>query len=1746
MTSPLPSELGQRHPRDRDDFEIAIVCALALEFDAVSLIFDEFFDTTGDVYGKARGDQNHYTTGRIGRHNVVLVLLPRMGKAAAAGVTAHLGHSYGNLKLAILAGVCGGVPQPGGGRVEIRLGDVVISKQVVQFDLGRQYPGEFVTRNSTCDSLGRPNIEISALLAFMQTEHGLGRLRMGSDEYLAQIQSNAREAGRQTTYQFPGIDKDYLFPPDYIHTHRDGRHCDCHIKSSPCQQAAMASCHELGCNIGDSVSRCLAPEHHKIQVSVGNMGSGDVVMKSGSDRDRIAHAHHLIAFEMEGAGMWDHVPCVVVKGVSDYADSHKNKEWQPYAAATAAAVSKALLVQYIRADHTSNTNGQPSGIPVLPSSHSSSLPQYTPPAKPTTPGIQDDYVGAILRLRNLPLGVDKATAAKFAAGMFNNPNISPEDVTVHTLATTTELWGEARRGVATLSIATRAIFTNKSTAPDGSYDWTAQPAGSSNRLLIDTHFKGLTVLNDVPPVEHRFDCIVLPGLARHPLLSWHGGQGGDAFNWVRDALPLFLPGVRVFLYGFGSELTNASFVDATVASTEALMSILEEDGFSAPTTKPMLFIAHSLGGLVLKRLFVALAGGNERASFMLSMVHAAIFFGTPSTAWPVSNILAANCDHRELAIYKDLTDLNEYCKNLEAQFSGVSYLENIKMFAYCDAPASQSALALQRQLNGAGFFETTIGQGSSKNPLVRPTPIPIAMDKSHWDMVKFTAGDHNLSRVVRQIAEICMSDHGVSSGDEHLVEIDINSIDKAGANTQPISTKEPASLAEEVTDRLPWHEKWMYRSIEPAQRNQRANQIEQHFGHTFDWAFEEDHAIGLATWLRSGSGTYWISGKPGSGKSTFMRFLLEDKRTSELLHDWQKRPREIVASFFFHHRGTHMQKSFEGLLRELLVQLLDAEPQLYHVLRPIFRDRLQAELIANRIGSFSTDLSDFLSICGVENPSQDLREELTRVVFQDPITALDGVLDETFPNETSYDMTNVRQAILNRYNAIASASGDVGRLYMLANQTWRSMSVPKPSLLLLHEVLATWAGKINRYGAIMQSLEDYRIFEPHVLGNIVQMAQGSRSKQSRLEASMKTLVDRQQVRQSLRLKVQLEKWTKDMLEDGVRRILEQDSFELRICTIFDALDEYDGRPETIAEFLNYLTKPRLETSKTQARVLFSSRPWPVFQREFFKCPGFQIHEHTQNDIRAFAAGALHIDSFGQRQLILLTEDVVSRARGVFLWVKLVLRDLNSRADAASMSGEDLMTSLKGCLDSLPDELEDYYATIVQRLPSSTRKETYILLECLSRTTEQLYLEDLQVMRTSGLSSSLAPRSLEKSFEYDLPDMYLRKITGGLIQSVYSDMPKRGPRRKFLQLIHQTCKEWIKTTAFKHIVLNSEANTTIENGHSYLSKINIWNMMYSSSRPNSLYQPQIYFHLEYAEKTTGVSQYEFVSSLPWEFYHSLFRSLSSSSGMSALSLAVHGRFWLLLRDCLLQGSSCTTGSEPLFTLLLARTDMQHRISDSALLSRPANDTEILECGKLLIENGYDLGQDLKGVSALLMRMWESPDCATALKYVDLVIMGLGHSLPIDTEIPIPGGLRTTKLLHLSPPRLAKWIVGRQPSQLHDVNSNGQTVLDHLVDPASVHSVHSFGPEWQFELYQLFAAKGCKFRTTSKQQVAHFLDGCARSGLEREVAADQPNGDAEVVASASMFCEDFKRLEGKEKTKPSKRDRFWIRFKKPSKR
>ncbi|PNP48220.1 hypothetical protein THARTR1_10361 [Trichoderma harzianum] len=332
-------------PSRRDDFEIAIVCALRHEYDAVSYIFDEFWDEDGDHY------------------SAVLVLLPQIGKGSAASAAASMRSSYSGLRLALLTGVCGSVPH--GQYGDIFLGDVVISKTVVQYDFGWQYPDKFVRKNTVEDNLGRPNRDIRNLVTLFETDRGLDQLEQRTAHFLSQLQTNAAQRRRWGKYDYPGILKDNLFEPTHHHKHHISPTCICHDcfdGSDPvCDRALISSCAGLGCNNERHIARnrfhaIQQLEHDRVgdspqlAIYVGAVASGDKVIKSAGERDRLMREAGVIAFETEGAGIWDELPCIVVKGVCDYADSHRHEEWQNYAAAAAAAASKAILERYIRTD----------------------------------------------------------------------------------------------------------------------------------------------------------------------------------------------------------------------------------------------------------------------------------------------------------------------------------------------------------------------------------------------------------------------------------------------------------------------------------------------------------------------------------------------------------------------------------------------------------------------------------------------------------------------------------------------------------------------------------------------------------------------------------------------------------------------------------------------------------------------------------------------------------------------------------------------------------------------------------------------------------------------------------------------------------------------------------------------------------------------------------------------------------------------------------------------------------------------------------------------------------------------------------------------------------------------------------------------------------------------------------------------------------------------------------------------------
>lgn len=214
-----------------------------------------------------------------------------MGTNSGAGATASLRSSYTGLRLAILVGMCGGVPRIAA--CDAFLGDVVVRKCFIQYDYGRQYPGHFSVKNMVEDSLVRVNKDIQGLLAVLETELMRERLQAEALEHLKQLQREARGKRRGANYRYPGTTEDRLYPSNHPHKHWTSCHLYTDSSGAFCEAASKALCTETACGSTDLMIR----EHYardsnfRPEIYISQIGSQNIATK-----------HNLIAFEMEGAG----------------------------------------------------------------------------------------------------------------------------------------------------------------------------------------------------------------------------------------------------------------------------------------------------------------------------------------------------------------------------------------------------------------------------------------------------------------------------------------------------------------------------------------------------------------------------------------------------------------------------------------------------------------------------------------------------------------------------------------------------------------------------------------------------------------------------------------------------------------------------------------------------------------------------------------------------------------------------------------------------------------------------------------------------------------------------------------------------------------------------------------------------------------------------------------------------------------------------------------------------------------------------------------------------------------------------------------------------------------------------------------------------------------------------------------------------------------------------------------------------
>ncbi|KAI1842958.1 hypothetical protein JX266_010811 [Neoarthrinium moseri] len=307
---------------DPSIYTVGWICAVGTELVAATAFLDEEHDA---LEQQPATDNNTYILGRIWKHNVVIAALPhwQYGLVSAATVARDMLRSFPNVRLGLMVGIGGGAPSP---KHDIRLGDIVVSSPgygtggVLQYDYGKTIQGE---RFAMTGYLNQPPQCLLTAISVLESRYESDGHTINADiERVFEKKPRLR-----SKYQKPDSYTDKLYHSSYRHA--GGKSDDC---ATVCDNADSLVTRRQRSQVEDSP-----------MIYFGLIASANQLMQDADIRDRLSTEKGILCFEMEAAGLMNHFPCLVIRGICDYSDTHKNEAWQGYAAMAAGAYAKDLL-----------------------------------------------------------------------------------------------------------------------------------------------------------------------------------------------------------------------------------------------------------------------------------------------------------------------------------------------------------------------------------------------------------------------------------------------------------------------------------------------------------------------------------------------------------------------------------------------------------------------------------------------------------------------------------------------------------------------------------------------------------------------------------------------------------------------------------------------------------------------------------------------------------------------------------------------------------------------------------------------------------------------------------------------------------------------------------------------------------------------------------------------------------------------------------------------------------------------------------------------------------------------------------------------------------------------------------------------------------------------------------------------------------------------------------------------------------
>ena len=749
-----------------------------------------------------------------------------------------------------------------------------------------------------------------------------------------------------------------------------------------------------------------------------------------------------------------------------------------------------------------------------------------------------------------------------------------------------------------------------------------------------------------------------------------------------------------------------------------------------------------------------------------------------------------------------------------------------------------------------------------------------------------------------------------------------------------------------------------------------------------------------------------------------MKLIYKSKETWELLHNWNTGSLEVKAGFFFHYRGSAIQKSFEGVLRSLILQLLAPYRNIYRKKHEQTWEEYQA------LKSAQQKIERQMQ--GIRGSLESISEEIRNI--REEIEILSQRSDELSDIQRAANLDECRRRLpplQNRYTELSRRQAEMKPHWMA-------------ELALIRTSITSVATRFKPYSA-----------EPMTKFLTKAMAEFHDERDG--------LIPR--------------------LERVLRILLDQNAARTDLILFFDALDEFDGHIDLISRFLKGLIQ-RSPSSMTAVKICFSSRPWEPLRAQFSSYPGFALQDYTRNDMEEFAAGSIIKSDITNPYITRLIPGIIARANGVFLWVKLALKVLFETVmySPDAVSPELLESKLQG----LPDDLFEFYELIINRISRSNRRRTFSLLELLIRhsgppvtaiqirdavlvSTCNSYQEAMDALRQGRPENGNGSRPYLSDMS-DSEKQARKDIAawgGGLVEIKRQDNIDRP------QLMHQTVLEFTTGLTFKRIVVGDLACLVNENGHSFHLKY--WSLSKKWARNNFMairgirksYTPRhraLYFsdgqgeelqhlayHAEQSELTTGMSHFDYLYSIPFLDPHELEESWNLDEVF--VFLVASCGLTLCLRDWLarIAPGGFTTMNKPLPTRFPLLQALVFVPPWGVFFER------YMTTIRLLLENGYPVNNEHNFLTSLYKETWpnrhhtygEGFSDSTLLRLATLALeSGANPNLLLGLFGEDGRFACNARPLHIVPPPLASEMLrhGADPNVLDDAD---QTPMDWVV-------------------------------------------------------------------------------------------------------